>query len=163
MRVRCIAFMQYSKTKQNFFYVIKLIFCVMNDENNLDDNASSRNKSAVIGKHVSTFVFQNELSNELPVSIYTILIKKGYKLEHGEKVDTLCGKGSEIGRVFLGAFIKRFAFSVKIKSHNDITSLTFSKHGKGFLGGAIGAAQAKKEYNSIISILKDYHTKTTYE
>ena len=105
----------------------------MNDENILDDNASSRNKSAVIGKHLSTFVFQNELSNELPISIYTILIKKGYKLEKEEKVDAIYGKGSKIGRVFLGAFIKRFAFSVKIKSHNDITSLTFSKHGKGYL------------------------------
>ena len=99
----------------------------MRDENILDNNASSRHKSAVIGKHVSTFVFQNELSNELPVSIYSTLIKKGYKLEKGEKVDAIYGKGSKIGRVFLGASIKRFAFSVKITSHSDITSFTFSR------------------------------------
>lgn len=135
----------------------------MKDENITDNAASSRDKSVVIGKHVSTFVFQNELSNELPVFIYTLLIKKGYKLEKGEKVHAIYGKGSKIGRAFLGAFVKRFAFSVEITFDNDVTSLTFAKHGKGYVGGAIGVAQVKKEYNSILSILKNYHAKTTHE
>lgn len=131
----------------------------MKDENILDNAASSRDKSVVIGKHVSTFVFQNEL----PVFIYTLLIKKGYKLEKGEKVHAIYGKGSKIGRAFLGAFVKRFAFSVEITFDNDVTYLTFAKHGKGYVGGAIGVAQVKKEYNSILSILKNYHAKTTLE
>ena len=59
--------------------------------------------------------------------------------------------------------LKGLLFQLKSHLINDITSLTFAKHGKGYLGGAIVAAQVKKEYNSIISILKDYHTKTTYE
>ena len=87
----------------------------------------------VIGKHVSTIIFQNELSNELSVFIYILLIKKGYKLEEVEKADAIYGKGSKIGRAFLGAFINGFAFSVKITCKKDITSLAFAKHGKGYI------------------------------
>ena len=74
---------------------------------------------------MATFVFQNELSNELPVFIQKLLIKKGYKLEKGEKVRAIYGKESKVGPAFLGPFDKRFAFSVEIKFKNDITYLSF--------------------------------------
>lgn len=67
-----------------------------------------------------------------------LLIKKGYKLEKGEKADAISSKGSKIGRAFLGAFINRFAFSVKITYNGVITSLAFAKHGKVYVLGAIG-------------------------
>ena len=57
----------------------------------------------------------------------------------------------------------RFVFSVKITSIGDVTTFVFSKDGKGYMGGAIGVAQVKKEYSSIMSILENYHTKTTDE
>jgi len=92
-----------------------------------------------------------------------LLVKQGYKLEVGSKLNATYGKGSKIGRLQLGAFIKRFVFSVKITSIGDVTTFVFSKDGKGYMGGAIGVAQVKKEYSSIMSILENYHTKTTDE
>ena len=107
------------------------------------------------------FIFENKSADELGESIYELLVKKGYKLEDGSKVDATYGKGSKIARALLGAFIKRFAFSVKITNIEGAATLIFSKDGKGYMGGAIGVVQVKNEYNSIISILGDYHSKTT--
>jgi len=133
----------------------------MIDENILDDNSTVLDKSVVIGKHEATFIFKNKSSDELGESIYELLVKKGYKLEDGSEVNATYGKGSKIGRLLLGAFIKRFVFSVKITNIEGATTLVFSKDGKGYMGGAIGVVQVKNEYNSIISILGEYHSKTT--
>ena len=133
----------------------------MIDENILDDNSTVLDKSVVIGKHEATFIFKNKSSDEMGESIYELLVNKGYKLEAGSKVNATYGKGSKIGRLLLGAFIKRFVFSVKITKVEGTTTLVFSKDGKGYMGGAIGVVQVKNEYNSIISILGEYHSKTT--
>ena len=87
--------------------------------------------------------------------IYQLLIKKGYKLEVGSKFNATYGKGNKIGRILLGAFIKRFVFSVKISSIGGVTTFIFAKAGKGYMGGAIGVAQVKQEYNSIVGLLEN--------
>lgn len=133
----------------------------MTDENILDDNSAALDKTAVIGKHEATFVFKNKSPDQLGGSINDLFIKKGYKLESGSNVDGIYGKGNKIARALLGAFIKRFAFSVKITDDGSSATLIFSKDGKGYMGGAIGVAQVKNEYNSITSILENYHSKTT--
>ena len=133
----------------------------MADENVLDDNISTIDQAVMVGKHESIFNFENKSSGDIGESINRLFIKKGYKLENGTKVDGTYGKGSKIARALLGAFIKRFAFSVKVKNEGETTKLIFSKDGKGYMGGAIGVAQVKKEYNSIISILENYHSKTS--
>ena len=132
----------------------------MMDENILDDTSKVLDSSVVIGKHEVTFVFKNKSSDELSESIYELLVKKGYKLESGKKVNAVYGKGNKVARALLGAFVKRFAFSVKITNVDGSTSFVFSKDGKGYMGGAIGVAQLNKEYNRIISALEYYHTKT---
>lgn len=132
----------------------------MADENILDDNSTTLDKSVVIGKHEATYVFKNKSSEELGESINGLFLKKGYKLENGSNVDATYGKGSKIARALLGAFIKRFAFKVKISNDGDATTLVFSKDGKGYMGGAIGVVQVKNEYESITGILESYHSKT---
>jgi hypothetical protein len=133
----------------------------MIDENILDDTSKVIDGSVVIGKHEATFLFKNKSTDELSERIYELLVKQGYKLEVGSKFNATYGKGSKIGRLLLGAFIKRFVFSVKIIKVEGATTLVFSKDGKGYMGGAIGVVQVKNEYNSIISILGEYHSKTT--
>ena len=131
----------------------------MIDENILDDNNSVLDNYAVVGKHEATFIFKNISADELGESIYELLVKKGYKLEDGIKVNATYGKGSKIARAFLGAFIKRFAFSVKLTSSEGTTTLVFSKDGKGYMGGAIGEVQVNSEFNIIMGILEGYHSK----
>lgn len=135
----------------------------MTDKNILVDNSKATDGAIVTGKHEATFLFKNKSTDELSERIYQLLLEKGYKLEVGSKLNATYGKGSKIGRVLLGAFIKRFVFSVKITSIRGVTTFIFAKDGKGYMGGAIGVAQIKQEYKSIISLLENYHIKTTEE
>lgn len=112
-----------------------------------------------ITKEKGIFRFSKLNEEELTQKVQSFLSKKGYNLEEGQANNGKYGKGSRIGRILLGAFIKRFAWRVTVHQNGNLAELTFFKEAKGYVGGAIGVAQVNKEFNSIIDSLKTFHSK----
>ncbi len=111
----------------------------------------------VITKSQGVFRFSKLTREELATKVETFLHKKGYKLEEGTPYSGQYGKGSRAGRILLGAFIKRFAWSITINDEGGLTTLTFYKQASGMVGGIIGVSQVNKEFNSIINSLINFH------
>ena len=78
-----------------------------------------------------------------------------YHLESGDPDNGTYGTGSNLMRVFFGAFAKRYSFSVKVRKSEDQRSVVFllEKAMSGAMGGAIGFAKMTKAYNAIVDEL----------
>ena len=122
-----------------------------NDLNSIGSNAP------IVTKDKAIFNFSKLSQTELTAKFGSFLGNKGYKLEEGEPHDGKYGKGSRIGRILLGAFIKRFAWRVTISPNEGMTELILFKEAKGYVGGAIGVSQVNKEFKSIVNSLTQFH------
>jgi len=79
---------------------------------------------------------------------------EGYRLESGTRVDGVFGKGSDVLRALLGGFVKRYKFRVEIEAQQLSVRLTLSKAMSGWLGGAMGASQMKRETTRVVEALE---------
>lgn len=70
---------------------------------------------------------------------------EGYRLEKGTPQNGYYGKGNWILRILLGAFIKRYRFSVQILTAGEACRVTIDKGMSGVSGGVIGYSAMKKE------------------
>lgn len=124
----------------------------------LDDgmNVSTSNTPVITGNS-GVFRFSKLTKDELATKVETFLKKKGYKIEEGTPFNAKYGKGSRVGRILLGAFIKRFAWQVTVEADGGFSKLTFFKEASGMVGGIIGVSQVKSEFQSIIGSLKNFH------
>lgn len=124
----------------------------------LDDQVTlGTEKLQDITKSRGVFRFTKLTKDELAMKVESFLKKKGYKIEEGTPFNAKYGKGSRIGRILLGAFIKRFAWKVTVEPDGAYSKLTFYKEASGVVGGAIGVHQVTKEFNSIIGSLQNFH------
>ena len=124
----------------------------------LDNDLQTLNENApIITKAKAIFNFSKLSDDILAEKLQKFLLGKGYKLESGTTKDGIYGKGSKIGRILLGAFVKRFAWNITIEHKNEMASLTLFKQAKGYAGGLIGVNQVNKEFNVIVNSLKQFH------
>lgn len=78
-----------------------------------------------------------------------LLTQRGYRIEAGAPNNGIYGKGNKTMRILFGAFVKRYAFDVRVKDEAGGTLLHFVKNEKRMVGGAIGMNQVTKESNQI--------------
>ncbi|MGB1104533.1 MAG: hypothetical protein ACPG21_13030 [Crocinitomicaceae bacterium] len=126
-------------------------------ETNLDQEVIDQSMEPVITKNDATFYFSNITEEELGAKLEKYLLQKGYKIEAGTPTNATYGKGSQILRILFGAFVKRFAWTVKIQSSVHGTTLTFAKMAKGYAGGIIGVNQVNGEFTQIVNSLKKFY------
>lgn len=82
--------------------------------------------------------------------IYEYFIGRGYKLESGDIKNGTYGSGNRILRIILGAFAKRYLFSILVIDNGDHqSSVTLSKGMYGALGGVIGVMMQNNEFRKI--------------
>lgn len=98
---------------------------------------------------------KEELDNKLNL----FFISEGYKYKGEEKGGKVYTKGNKALRVILGAFWKYFRMFVAIKSENNLFSVMVQKDASGFMGGAIGMHQVRKEFERITEAFKVYFSK----
>ncbi|MFT5818984.1 MAG: hypothetical protein ACI8ZM_000206 [Crocinitomix sp.] len=122
-----------------------------------NDMSVEKTNAPIIDKSKGVFRFSKLTKDELAIKVETFLKKKGYKIEEGTMFDAKYGKGSRVGRILLGAFIKRFAWKVTVESDGNFSKLTFYKEASGMVGGVIGVSQVNKEFNAIIGSLGNFH------
>ena len=90
------------------------------------------------------------------MAVQTFFSHRKYKLEEGTLSDGVYGTGNKVLRVLLGAFVKRYKFSVQVFL-NDQTGdlhLVFGKAMSGAMGGVIGYRKMTKEYGRLAEDMK---------
>jgi hypothetical protein len=102
------------------------------------------------------FTYQNTTKEELADAVDAFFIRQqGYRLEGGVKGSAIYGKGSTFLRILLGAFVKRYKFSIQIKNTDDgKVSLQLNKEMSGISGGLWGWSQMNKEHIRVAEALK---------
>lgn len=124
----------------------------------LDDKAAHIISGDIsIEKHVAVFPFRNVSVDIVANRANDLLIERGYKLESGGLTNAAYGKGSQLLRILVGAFAKRFCWIVKVEPIDDYARLTLVKDAKGYVGGIIGVNQVNKEYKQITDVFTDLH------
>lgn len=111
------------------------------------DNKSIQNEK---GKHEAIFRYNGISASDLTQKTNELMLGQGYALEAGQPGNGVYGKGSKTMRFLLGAFSKRYAFRVLIEEEGSGTNLQFTKDGKGYMGGAVGVQQVKKEFARMV-------------
>lgn len=110
-------------------------------------------KSRTIEDNAATFVYDDS-PNNVGQMLEDLFKQEGYKLESGNNLQGLYGKGNDIMQLLFGAFVKRFKFPFEITASAGNAQLTI-KNGTGskVFGGAIGVSRHKKEFKRIVSLL----------
>lgn len=123
------------------------------------DMKNDVSSDVIIEKHQATYHFKGMDQNALADKVQQYLLGKGYKLEEGTKVRGKYGKGSKIGRILLGAFIKRFCWEIQVDQSGEKARLKLIKDAKGYVGGIIGVNQVNNEFDLLSRSIKDWHAK----
>jgi len=81
-----------------------------------------------------------------------------YKYEGGSPMRALWGKGSDAARIFLGAFVERYQFSVNIDPQpgSPWVWLKLSKAITGAMGGIIGYSKMNSEFQRVATMMQQF-------
>jgi hypothetical protein len=96
-----------------------------------------------------------ELDNKLNL----FFTSEGYKYKGTKGNGKIYTKGNKVLRVILGAFWKYFKIYVEIKNQGDLFSVLLQRDASGFMGGAIGVMQVRKEFERLTEAFKVYFSK----
>ena len=102
--------------------------------------------------------FSNCTKEELDNKLNLFFTSQGYKYKGEENNGKIYTKGNKALRAILGAFWKYFKFFVSVRSENSLFSVLVQKDASGFMGGAIGMHQVKKEFERMTAAFKTYFT-----
>jgi len=131
----------------------------MNQEVLDSDMKNDVSDDVIIEKHQATYHFKGMDKDALADKVQQYLLGKGYKLEEGTKFSGKYGKGSKIGRILLGAFIKRFCWEIRVEQSGQKARLMLIKDAKGYVGGVIGVNQVNNEFSLLSQSIKEWHAK----
>jgi hypothetical protein len=118
--------------------------------------AERRLVSCVPDKDGARYFVQGTTPGRLAADVGDFFQGEGYRLESGTRVDGVFGKGSDVLRALLGGFVKRYKFRVEIEPQQLSVRLTLSKAMSGWMGGAMGASQMKRETARIVEALESH-------
>jgi hypothetical protein len=101
------------------------------------------------------FILSNITKDEVTAKISNYFISQSYKLESGTPEDAVYGVGSDLMRMLLGVFSKRYKFQITtLEDEQKNLNVTFKKSMSGISGGVIGYNKLNTEFNRIGEELK---------
>jgi hypothetical protein len=100
--------------------------------------------------------FQSAEPRAVASDVGSFFKKEGYRLESGTPLKGIYGKGSDVMRILLGGFAKRYKFDITIQPQDQYVWVTIGKGMSGAMGGAIGYMAMNKEANRVFAAMKTY-------
>lgn len=100
------------------------------------------------------FIFNNCDPNAVAQAVDQYFRNRKYKLETGAPGNAMYGIGSDLLRIFFGAFVKRYKFSAQVMMNGGQTVLRVEKGMSGAMGGLIGHSSMKREATAVMGDLQ---------
>lgn len=98
--------------------------------------------------------FASVTTEALAADVATFFQQQGYKLEGGTPGNGVYGVGSDLMRIFFGAFARRYKFNVLIQPAGANVWLNITKGMSGAMGGVIGYSAMSKETTRLFEAMK---------
>lgn len=107
-------------------------------------------------KESRTMEFSGASLDEIADKVALFMTERGYRLESGDKLQGVYGRGSAAWGAMLGPLVRRAKFNVAVGKKGENVAVVVAKGLTGFGGGALGAAKVKKEFQSLASDLQSH-------
>jgi len=107
-------------------------------------------------KESRTMEFSGASLDEIADKVALFMTERGYRLESGDKLQGVYGRGSAAWGAMLGPLVRRAKFNVTVAKKGENVAVVVAKGLTGFGGGALGAAKVKKEFQSLASGLQSH-------
>jgi hypothetical protein len=99
------------------------------------------------------FEFRGGTEEEVADRVHEFLVGRKYRLESGDDLQGVWGRGSDALHFLLGAFAGRVKFDVKIDGDADHVVVTMNRAMSGVMGGAWGMMAQKKKLKALAEAL----------
>jgi hypothetical protein len=107
-------------------------------------------------KDSRTMEFSGVSPEEIGDKVALFMTERGYRLESGDKLQGVYGRGSAAWGAMLGPLVRRAKFNVSVGKKADHVAVVFARGMSGLGGGALGAARMKKEFQSLAAGLQSH-------
>ena len=108
------------------------------------------------GKESRTMEFSGGSLEGIADKVALFMTERGYRLESGDKLQGVYGRGSAAWGAMLGPLVRRAKFNVTVGKKGENVAVVVAKGMSGFGGGGLGAARVKKEFQSLASSLQSH-------
>jgi len=98
--------------------------------------------------------FSGASAEEIADKVALFMASRGYRLETGDKVQGVYGRGSAAWHAMLGPLVRRLKCNVTVAESGENVKVVIAKGMTGWGGGALGATRVKKELRGIMSGLQ---------
>lgn len=103
-----------------------------------------------------TMEFSGASPEEIADKVALFMAERGYRLESGDKLQGVYGRGSAAWGAMLGPLVRRAKFNVTVGKKGDHVAVVVAKGMTGFGGGALTAMKLRKEYQVLVTGLQSY-------
>ncbi len=107
-------------------------------------------------KKSCTMEFSGVNPEEIAEKVALFMGERGYRLESGDKLQGIYGRGSAAWGAMLGPLVRREKFNVTVGKKEDHVAVVVAKGMTGFSGGALSAAKVGKEFQAVVAGLQSY-------
>jgi len=98
--------------------------------------------------------FSGASVEEIADKVALFMATSGYRLETGDKVQGVYGRGSAAWHAMLGPLVRRLKCNVTVAKSKENVKVVVAKGMTGWGGGALGATRVKKELQEIVGGLQ---------
>jgi len=107
-------------------------------------------------KESRSMEFAGASLEEIADKVALFMTERGYRLESGDKLQGVYGRGSAAWGAMFGPLVRRAKFNVTVGRKGDHVAVVVAKGMTGFGGGALGATRVKKEFQALASGLQSH-------
>jgi hypothetical protein len=107
-------------------------------------------------KDARTMEFSGAGAEEIADKVALFMAERGYRLESGDKLQGVYGRGSAAWGAMLGPLVRRVKFNVTVGKKKEHVAVVIAKGMTGFSGGALGAARLKREFQTLAAGLQSH-------
>jgi len=105
-------------------------------------------------KTSATMEFSGASPEEIADKVALFMGERGYRLESGDKLQGVYGRGSAAWGAMLGPLVRREKFNVTVGKKGDHVAVVVARGMTGFGGGAISATKVRKEFQVVVTGLQ---------
>jgi len=98
--------------------------------------------------------FSGASVEEIADKVALFMATSGYRLDTGDKVQGVYGRGSAAWHAMLGPLVRRLKCNVTVAKSEENVKVVVAKGMTGWGGGALGATRVKKELQEIVGGLQ---------
>jgi len=106
-------------------------------------------------KDAHTLEFSGGTVDEIAGKVALFMGQRGYRLESGDRLQGVYGRGSAAWAAMMGPLVSRAKFNVTVAQKGDRVTVVVARGMTGWGGGALTARRVGKEFQEVVAGLQE--------